>query len=731
MAALQTIRKRGALLVGILGLALFCFIAGDLGRAFLDLTADGRNTVGEVYGKKLSIQDFQQQVEEQTDVYKFSLMMQGQEPTVSDETTEQIREQVWQQFVQNAVVEHECDELGLTVTDGEVQEALRQGTAQSLRLISGVFHNQTTGAFDLAQLQDFLKNYTKTLSQAQQAGSSEGIEQLQLIKKVWDFTERQLRQELLSNKYQMAFALSFVSNPVAAKAHYDEANVKKNVEVAALPYATIADKDITVSDEDLKKAYAQCKEQFYNVALTRDVKLLDVSVVASAADRAELQKKVEGFEQQLAQGGDAADIVRSSNSTVLYSNIAMSKNAFSRLADVTKQLDSMAVGSTKATYYNASDNTINTLKLIARTTAPDSILYRQIVATAATPEARKTQADSILKALQGGAAYADLAKRYGQGTDSVWLTSAQYETFGLNAENADYINHLVAISAGTASVISSEQGAAVVQVLETRKPVEKYNVAIVKCPLNFSSKTYNSEKARLEKFLSNNQSVEAIEKNAAKAGYMLYDLAGYTPTQNAIPQQIGGSGAKDCAKWIFDEAEAGDVSQLYECGRNGDHLIVALVKAKAKAGYAAWDDAQVKPYLEKIVKQQKKAERARALAKNAKTPADLQKVKGTIMATLTDQVFAGYPSVTGVNIPEPKLSGAIAKTAQGKTTGIVEGAAALYIARVTAQSKGSTAFDAAADQATVAQTIGQRAYQATFTYLTQRDSGMKDLRYKF
>ena len=87
--------------------------------------------------------------------------------------------------------------------------------------------------------------------------------------------------------------------------------------------------------------------------------------------------------------------------------------------------------------------------------------------------------------------------------------------------------------------------------------------------------------------------------------------------------------------------------------------------------------------------------------------------------------------MTGVNVPEPVLAGVIAKTAAGKTSGLVKGAAAVYMVQVTGQAKTSEQFNAQNEQTQLAQMIGQRCYQGVFSYLMLHEADLVDHRYEF
>ncbi|MBQ1646137.1 MAG: SurA N-terminal domain-containing protein, partial [Prevotella sp.] len=124
MAAIGKIRSWGPVLVSVIALALFAFIAEEAFRSCESTRNNQRQQVGEVLGEKINVQDFQKLVDEYTEVIK---MQQGTEQLNEDQMN-QVKDMVWNSFVQSKIIEGEAKKLGLTVTDNELQNILKEGT---------------------------------------------------------------------------------------------------------------------------------------------------------------------------------------------------------------------------------------------------------------------------------------------------------------------------------------------------------------------------------------------------------------------------------------------------------------------------------------------------------------------------------------------------------------------------------------------------------------------------
>ena len=713
MAAIGKIRSWGPVLATVIGLALFAFIAEEMFRSCEATGNERRQQVGEVLGKKISVQEFQALVDEYQDVMKMS----QNRDNFSEEELNQVKDQVWQEFVNMTILKDECDKLGLTVTDEELQNVLKAGTNQML--MQTPFVNQETGKFDVTQLTKFLSDYKKM---QQTPGAGEVAEQYQRVYNYWKFVEKQLRQQLLTQKYQSLLASCLLSNPVSTKMAFDAQNTESSVLLAALPYSTIKDTDVQVADADLKAKYDAHKEEFKQYVESRDIKYVDFQVTASAADRTELMKSMNEAKQQFEAGQAVAEVVRKAQSQHPYSGIAVTRAALP--TDVAAKIDSMAVGQVSNPFETKFDNTLNVVKFVAKLQQPDSVEYRQMQVGGETVEDAHKRADSIYNALKAGAEFEALAKKYGQTGEKQWLTSAMFErSQSLDADTKTYINTLVTLGAGEMKNLELGQGNVIVQVTDRKKMVDKYDVAIVKHSIDFSKETYSQAYNNFSQYVSENKTLEGLEKNAAKFGYKVQERKDIYNSEHTVANLRA---TREAMKWIFD-AKAGDVSPLYECGNN-DHLMVVALTKVHPVGYR--DLADVQDDLKQEVIRDKKFEKAAAKLAGVKSIEDA-KAKGATVDSVRQITFAAPVFVQAAGASEPALSGAVAVAKEGQFSAApVKGNGAAYLFQVLSKKeREGVQFDAATQD----RQLKQKAMQAASRFMNELylKADVKDNRYLF
>lgn len=678
MATLQKIRSKGPLLVIILGLALFAFIAEEAMRSIQSATNESRQQVGEVYGEGVSVHEFQDLVDEYLDVVKFT----SGNSAVNDEQIAQIRDQVWSAYVNNKLLEKEADKLGLTVTDAEIQSIITAGT--SPLLMQTPFRNEQTGRFDANLLKKFLADYEAMKNNAQMP--LEYIEYYNGLYNFWMFIEKSLRQETLNEKYQTLLAKSLLTNKITANAVFGNRTNESDIVIAALPYSTINDNDIQVEENDLKAKYNQQKETFKQLAESRDIKFIDIQVKASAEDKAALDKEMEETAQALAAGGDIAKIVRESGSTISYSVLPVSKNIFP--TDISASFDTLAVGEIKQPYFNAGDNTMNIIKMNAKVTAPDSIQLRQIQVSGADMAAIEKTADSIMTALNSGIAFDSIAKKYNQTGEKTWITSRDYEGAIMSEENLKFIKTITNAPINKFEKIDFAQGCIIAQVTDRRAMITKYDVAVIKRPIEFSKETYAKAYNDFSHFIASNPSQEDIEANALKEGYNLQERKDMFSNEHSV---AGVKSTRDVLRWVFNEdTEVGDVSPLYECGNN-DHMLVVILTGIHKEGFRKLED--VKDYLTQEVIKDKKAELLIEKLANVKSLADAMKVEGIVTDTIKHVTFNSPTFIVKTGASEPIISAITAKTEVNNFAGPVKGNGGVYTVQVIGKNKTAETFD--------------------------------------
>ena len=708
MAAIGKIRSWGPALVAVIGLALFAFIAEELFRSCDATKNEQRQQVGQVLGKKISVQEFQTLVDEYQEVMKITRGVDN----LSEDELNNVKDQVWGTFVQNTLIEDECAKLGLTVTDEELQNVLKEGTNPMLRQTP--FINQQTRLFDVTMLTKFLNDYKTANAQEREAAEP--------LYKYWKFVEKNLRSDLLAMKYRNLLAGCMLSNPVSAQAAFNDQNMESSIVLASLAYSSVNDNDVQVDDAELKARYNEEREQHKVYVENRDIKYALLRVQPSEADRAALMATMKEAQKGLQEGAAAADVVRKAQSQIAYTGMSVTRAALPN--DIAAKVDTMAVGQTSAPFETASDNTMNVVKLISKTQMPDSIEYRAIRIGGATIDAARATADSVYQAIKGGAVFDSIAKKYGETGEAQWLTSAMYQNAPmLDADTKAYLTALNTTAVGELKNLELSQGNIIILVKNRKAMVDKYDVAIVKHSIDFSKRTYSDAYNKFSQFVSSSKTIEAMEKNAPEYGLQVLTREHIVSSAHNV---VGIRSTRETMKWIFD-AKPNEISPLYECGNNDCLLVVALTKIN-KVGYQ--DMESLKDELKREVLRDKKFELLSKKLEGVKNIAEAQQ-QGARIDTVPMITFSAPVFVQATSVSEPVLSGAVASTKEGEfSKKVVKGNEGAYVFQVVQQKmREGVTFNAKTQE----QQLKQQALQAAGNFMQElyQNAKVVDNRYLF
>ena len=727
MAAIGKIRSWGPWLVGIIGLALFGFIATDFTRSCETSSNQARQQVGEVMGKKLSIQDYQSNIEEFKNVFK----QLGQ-----DVDEEQLREFVWNDYVRNSIVEEEAEKLGLAVTDAELKAILASGTHPMLQMgnlpLLPVFYNQQTGLFDF-------NNVTQIYAYLQQ----QSPEQYNEFDRYWKSVEKLLRQQLLLSKYMNLMQACMLTNDASAKIAFEGANNESQIELASLDFSSINDNDVKIDDKDLKAKYDELKEMFKWNTETRDIKYAVCNVVPSETDLNTLREGLLQAAAELrADSMSQSDILASHRTTISYRD-EMPYNAagINRISPALKAaLDTMAEKSVTREPFRY--NTYQSGKLVEnmavarlnrRYQGVDSIGYQYIRVGGQTVEDAVKRADSLVAVLKGGQPIDSVAASLGQTATKAWLSAESYqsqETVTPDDKALYTAIHGAALNEPQHLTLSDHIRLFVVT--ERKQPVTLYDVAIVSNEVRFSNDTYENSFNQFSQFLSECKTADDLDKNAAKYNFQVMEQKDLRNNANTIGNQALQN-TREAVKWVFAQANEGNISEIYQNSADGRFVAVAVTKVHP-VGYL--DQKSVEETLRAEVLKDKKADMLIKQLAGAKTVAEAQ-AKGAMVDTISHITF---PTMVNVkNRREAGLSGAVAATAVGQTVkNVVKGTNGVFLFNVISrEAKEGVTYDAKKQEQQLMRsaisvlTPSQYSpYTSIFDILAEK-AKVKDNRYQF
>lgn len=586
------------------------------------------------------------------------------------------------------------------------------------------FANQQTGKFDVNMLKQFLSEYDKA-----KAANPQQAEQMKPLYTVWNFFQKQIRNQLLQQKYQTLVAgCMSVTSELVAKATFDGTNEESKIDLVAVPYSSINDKDVKLEDADYKAKYDELKNMFYRPEESRNIKYVDFLITPSSKDMNSLKKEFEGYKNQLAGDSAAAvgDIVRKANSLISYNGLPKVKDAFP--SEIQALIDTTGTGVSAVKELNGQmGHTMNVIKVINKVSLPDSVSFRLIAVAGEDKAKMSTQADSIKDAIANGGDFETIAKKYGQTGEERTMVSTQLAMAqDLSQKDLEkYFNALLKGAKGDVQKVELSNATLVLKVTEQKSPKDMYDVAVITKTIEFSSETRQDAYNKFSAYVAKCKNLDDLKKFAKENGYEVKDGAVSKTSHNVA----GINSTKEVLRWIFDaDTEIGDMyTKNLECGDNGDHLMVAVLDKINKEGYADLSDADVKNYLKPLVLNDKKAEMILAKAKNMN---DAKKQKGMKTATVEQITFAAPAFIQALNATEPALSGAVAATAKGKECkNAVKGNAGIYWFKVLDKKNLGNKYD---KKATIQQ-LQQQAVMASQQCIQELrlNADIKDNRYLF
>lgn len=629
MATLEKIRSKSVLLLVIIGAALIAFIIGDFFTSGRTLFGTG-TTVAKVDGQKIDVQDFQRRVEQA-----------NQQAQQSGQKVDQalLQQQVLNSMVAEKLYENELQKLGLKVTDAELTDAmLGSGSSYLDRMIQQQFGIQSASAFH-----DMAFNPVKYGMDEQQA--------LQL-RNYWISLENQMEQMLLQQKFQSLFAGTLTANKLDAKALYDENASTANIAYVKKDFSTVSNDSYPVSDDEIRKAWNERREQYAIPEQQRNVSYIAVDIAPSAEDLVAAEKRVEDAIAALRNTPDTEGLA---GMTEFVADRNKTNAAAIRDAQIKRFADTASVG--QAALVSRVGNEFTLAKMIGKSNETDSITVDFFYVAGAA-----TLSDSIIRQLNSGATTFDQVGGI-TGVDGV---QAGLQLSLIDPSMAQLKEALATAPTGVFFTpdTAMAQNRRVFRISSRKAPATVYDMAVVNFTAEASNATVNKLQSDLQAFINANPNAQQFTDSARMSNYQVFPaiVSASTGQISRIPDTRGA------VSWAMN-AKKGAVSPIFGDETTGRFVVVAL--NDIYDDYIPASDPQVNAYLSNQVRNDKKAA---ALIEQYKGKASDLAGYAQLMDSRIDStsISFGQLSIYNPGIAGAEAAALISLTEPGKIAGPVK-----------------------------------------------------------
>jgi peptidyl-prolyl cis-trans isomerase D len=648
MAVLAKIRKRSALLIGAIALALFAFIIQDLiGKG--GIGQDSKD-VGTVNDKDISFEDFRVKVS--------NVEKSGQGITAT-----QAANQVWDQEVSIALLTSEFDKLGLRAGEKHLIEVLKADQ----NIGSNPMFLNAAGLFDLAKFKEYFKA---------------NPEQAQFLQ------EREKSAEL-NAKFQMYNTLvkaALYTTEAEGKLKYEMEANKVNFAYVAGLYSTIKDSQVKVTDAEIVD-FMKKNEKKYKADESREIEYVLLEDKASAQDEADVKAKIVAllsgsvvYNAKTAKNdtvagfrtaANAIDFVNS-NSDVPYDSTFIAKKSLP--ATDADQLFNLAPGAVYGPYKFGNYYCISkSFGKRANVNVKASHILISYEGTQVSNKKEKRTKEQALAKAQAILAQVNanpdsfMMLAYSNSDDSSSQQGGDLGYFGPNEMVKPFNDFVFGNPIGKVGLVETPFGFHIIKVTDKQDGIR---LATVAQKIEASEATSDKIFTQATQF-----EMDAANKDFAQLAKEMKLTVASPVTVTGMEENFASLGnQRAIIRWAFEDDSKVGAIKRFELANIGH--VIARVKSIDDSGLVPV--SQARAYVEPILKNKKKAELIKAKmtgsSLEAIAKANAAKVEQAANITMENPVF-------GLVGAEPKVVGTAFSLATNKVSAPIEGVTGVYVVK--------------------------------------------------
>jgi peptidyl-prolyl cis-trans isomerase D len=589
MSIIQKIRDKAAWLVfGLIAVSLIGFLLMDARSIGGRAAASTSGIIGSVNGEKLDYADFQRQVSEREDQYK------SQGYPVNDMLSQNIREEIWKQFEDNAVLTTEYQNLGIEVSDKELNDMLVGPNA--VQEIRRAFTDPNTGQFDPQQAAARINQLRTLYKSNRKSDQNYAMAQNFFEQAIPQFIKIRQREKYVSLIAQS----TYVPKWMIEKTNADNSQIA-SVSFIKIPYQTISDSSITVSDAEIQTYLDNHKDQ-YAQEESRSIDYVSFSAAPTSGDSATIFGQVQALKPEFTATTDAESFLAKNGTEINYHDtyVPKSKITGSRKDSIVNLPKGAVVGP----YLDGNNFVL--ARIMDTKTLPDSVRARHILVATVDLKTNqpklddstaKNRIDSIKALIDHGQKFDSVAFHLSEDEGSR-IKGGDLGYFGQGQMVKEFGDFAFNGKKGEMKVVKTQFGYHLIEIIDQKDFEPAFEVAYFARRIEPSVETDQNASGLASQFAGENRDKASYDAAVKKQNLRSIVNPGIQPTDFNI-QGLGTS--RSLVRWIYG-SKVGEVSESFPIG---DKYVVAVVTEINAKGTLSL--AKARPIIEPILRNQKKA----------------------------------------------------------------------------------------------------------------------------